>query len=173
MRTYLPLLLLFACEALTFTVTSRSRTTVEGAGILGEVLGALDFTGLDDFDLAIEQKMADQGVEDGDLNSVVLTRLALTADPDLSFIESMEVTVSADGVAPIVVATQDSFPEGQSTVEFDLTGADLTAAVVAGAMTFDVDVNGSAPVDDTDVRIDVEVTIEATPQGACKAASEQ
>lgn len=163
-------IVLFACNALTFTVEQRSTTTIEGAGLLGEVLGAIDFTGLDDFDLEIERKMADQGVDDGDLRHVELTRLALTASPDLSFIESMDIYVTGEGVAPILVATQDSFPTGQETVELDLTGEDLTGVVVAGAMRFEVDVTGSAPVDDTDVRVDVEVTVEATPQGACKAA---
>lgn len=165
-------LVLFACNALTFTVEQRATTTVEGAGILGELLGTIDFTGLDDFDLAIERKMADQGVDPGDLRSVTLTALTLTASPDLSFVESMDVYVSGEGYGPILVATGDTFPEGQETVALQLTGAELADVVVAGAMRFEVDVTGSAPVEDTEVRVDVEVTVEATPQGACRAAQE-
>lgn len=160
-------LVLAACGLLTFTVEQESSTTVEGAGLLGEVLGALDFTGLNEFDVTIEQEMADQGVEPGDLESVTLTTLSLAAEPDLSFLISMDVYVGATGVDEVLVASAADFPEGQSTVELTPTGANLAAAVVAGDMKFRVEASGSAPVEDTEVDIFVEVEVTGTPQGAC------
>lgn len=172
MRRFLAFpLLLLGCGLLSFTVEQDARTTVPGAGIVGSLLGALDFTGLDDIDIEVQRKMADQGVDDGDLRSVTLTTLTLHAEPDLSFLESIDVTVEADGESPVLVATGDSFPEGQDTVALTMTGADLTALVTAGAMAFTVDASGSAPVDDTDIDVHVEIEVEATVQGACAAAS--
>lgn len=166
---FVPLLVL-GCGVLSFTVEEERTTTVEGAGVLGEILAALDFSGLDDFDVTIEQRMADQGVEPGDLESVRLTRLDLAASPDLSFLESLEVYVSAEGVDAVRVAHGERFPEGQETVALELTDADLVDHVVAGGMRFRVEARGSAPVDDTEVTIQVEVDVQATAQGACNAA---
>lgn len=162
-------LLLLGCGLLTFSVEESATTTVDGAGLLGEVLGALDFTGLDDFDVAIEQKLQDQGVEPGDLDTVTLSVLRLSADPDLSFLSRMDIYVSAPGVDEVLVASGDSFPEGQSSVDLAVTGANLADAVAAGGITFRVDASGSAPVDDTDVDVYVKADVEATVQGACNS----
>jgi hypothetical protein len=132
---------------------------------------ALDLGGLDDFDVAIEQELADQGVEPGDLRSVVVTRFALTGDPDLGFLSSMAVYVSADGVPEIEVARTGDVPDGATSVELAPTGADLTEAVTAGAMRFRIEAAGDAPRDDTVVTAAVAAEVEATPKGACNAAS--
>jgi len=161
----LPLVLL-GCGLLTFTVEDNSTTTVEGS-LVGELLGVLDLEGLDDFDVTIEQEMADQGVEPGDLDSVTLTELTLDAD-DLSFVSSMVVLVSADGVAEVSVASAEDF--SSSPVSFEMTGANLADHVVAGGMRFRVEASGSAPAEDTDIDVHVEVRVEATTQGACNAA---
>jgi hypothetical protein len=168
-RSLVPLALL-GCGALTFTVENDSTTTIAGAGLLGELLGALEFAGLDDFDVEIEREMADQGVAEGDLERVTLTDLELAADPDLSFIESIEVWVSGEGVDEVLVASGDSFPEGEPLVALQTTGANLRDVVVAGGMRFRVAASGMAPEDDTRLDIHVEIEVEATAQGACNAA---
>lgn len=167
----LPMVVL-GCGLLQFTVERDSSSTVPGAGVLGTLLDALDFTGLDDFDVTIEQQLSDQGVNPGDLRSVTLTVLRLHAEPDLSFLAQMDVYVRGADGTEIVVANGSDFPEGQDTVELEVTGADMTDIVVAGGMSFRAEVRGSAPVDDTDVDIHVEVGVEATAQGACRDRSD-
>lgn len=166
----LPLLGLLGCGLLTFEVDHSARTTIEGAGVLGEVLDLLSFTGLDEMDVSVSQALADQGVEEGDLQSVRFTTLRLSAEPDLSFLENIEIYVSADGVDEVRVASQDDFPEGRSSVDLVLDDVDLVDAVVAGGMRFRVDATGSAPTEDTEITADVVLTITATAGGACRAA---
>lgn len=170
-RLALPLLLLpLGCGLLTFTVEQQAVTTVEGAGLLGEILEVLDLAGFDGLEVAIEQEMADQGVEPGDLREVVLAELSLSAEPDLAFLESIAIYVEADGVPEVLVAESRSFPAGQTRVSLETTGEDLTEHVVAGAMSFRVEAEGRAPEDDTDITVDLAVRIEATAKGACNAA---
>ncbi len=168
-RSLLPLLLL-GCGLLRFSAESTSQSTVEGAGLLGQVLSTLDFTGLDDFEVTIADEMADQGVEPGDLESVVVTEITLTAEPDLSFIESLEIYVSGPGVDEVLVASAHNFPEGQAEVALTMSGKPITEAVVAGDISWRAEVTGSAPVDDVELEVYVSVDIEATAQGACRAA---
>lgn len=164
-------LLIAACGLLSLQVDKTVTTTIAGGGLVGELLGTLDFTGLDSVDVDIEQELADQGAEPGDLSSVTVSELSLTASPDLSFLDSIHVYVSGDGVDEVEVASATSFPEGESTVELTTTGADFKDAVIAGGLTFRVDASGTQPTDDTDVDVHVVVDLVATPQGACNAAS--
>jgi hypothetical protein len=167
--SWLPLLGL-GCGLLSFTVRESGVTRVDGAGPLGTVLDVLDLAGLEGLDVSIEQEMADQGVEPGDLREVVLTELALSAEPDLAFLDSIEIWVEADGVEPVLVAEGIDFPEGQARVELVTTGENFADHVAATGMSFRVDASGRAPDDDTDVTVDVAVRVEATAQGACNAS---
>lgn len=169
---FLPILVL-GCGLLRFDVDSGGSTVVEGAGVLGELLGELDFTGLNDLDVTVEQEMADQGVEDGDLVSVRLTRLDLAGDHPLDFLSSLEVWVEADGVDAVRVAWIDRVPEGATELALTLDDVDLVDPVVAGAMRFRVDASGTAPPEDTRIDVDVGVRVEATTQGACNAAKRE
>ena len=170
MRPVLFPLLLLGCGLLRFTVEEDATTTVEGGGVVGEVLGVLDLGGLDDLDVTIEQEMADQGVEPGDLEAVTVDVLTLAADPDLHFLTSIDVYARADGFDEVLVASGREFPAGEGKVELETTGVNLADAVVAGGMTFRVDAAGDPPAEDTDIDVHVEVTVEATAQGACNRA---
>lgn len=163
-------LILLGCGLLTFTVEQDDETVIEGAGLVGQLLGALDFTGLDDFETSIDGAMEDQGVEPGDLVSVRLTALELQAEPDLAFVERLDVYVSAEGVDEVRVASGEGFAPGQTDIALKLDGAELVEHVVAGGLRFRAEVSGSAPVDDTTLRTHLEVEVEATAKGACNQA---
>ena len=102
-------LILLGCGLLRFEVEQEDESTIEGAGLLGEVLGALDFTGLDDFQTSIDGELEDQGVAPGDLKHVQLIAFELQAEPDLAFVERLNVYVSADGVDEVRVASGEGF----------------------------------------------------------------
>lgn len=164
----LPILLL-GCGLLTFDAEGDASTHIDGSGVLGSLLGVLDFTGLDDFDVDVQNAMADQDVEPGDLKSVSLTAFTLSADPgDLAFLDSFEVTIVATGVDQATIATGTEFPEGEPVVQLDLVDLDLTPYIVASDASIGVVASGSAPEDDVDVRADYTVQITATPRGACR-----
>ena len=163
-------LILLGCGLLRFEVEQEDESTIEGAGLLGEVLGALDFTGLDDFQTSIDGELADQGVEQGDLKHVQLIAFELQAEPDLAFVERLDVYVSADGVDEVRVASGEGFEPGQTEIALQLDGAELVEHVVAGGLRFRAEATGSAPVDDTALTTRVVVAVEATAQGACNQA---
>lgn len=165
-----PFFVLLACRLLTITIEHEDSAMVEGAGVLAPLLEAIEFTGLDDVDVEIVQELEDQGVEAGDLRRLVLTAFELSAEPDLSFIESMDVWVSAEGIDEVRVASGRSFPRGQAKVALSLDEVDLVEQVVAGGLRFRVAVEGSAPAQDTEVGVRVEVEATATPKGACRQA---
>lgn len=169
-RATLTLVLAMGCGLLRLTVEESATTVVEGAGVLGAVLSTLDFGGFDDFDVTIEQELEDQGVEPGDLRSVVVTTLRLSAEPDLAFLEHLEVYVSGDGVQDVLVASGDAFPQGQPVVDLDMTDVDIQSAVIAGEMRFRVEATGSLPQDDVELTTLVVVDVDATAQGACRQA---
>ena len=163
-------MILLGCGLLTFQVEQDDETVIEGVGLLGQLLGALDFTGLDRFETSIEGAMQDQGVEPGDLVRVQLIAFDLHAEPDLAFVERLDVYVSADGVDEVRVASGEGFAPGQTDISLQLDGAELVEHVVAGGLQFRAEVSGSAPVDDTALTTHVAVEVEATAKGACNQA---
>jgi len=163
--------LLFACKILTFPLDYTTTSRVDGAGLLGSVLGAVDFTGLSAFDVALDDELSNQGAAPGDVTRVTLTGFNLSSGPDLSFFETVNVYVEADGFPRTLVASCDSFPVGEETVAFDLANVNLVDAITAPSLTWSVEADGQAPADDHDITIALSVEIEATLQGACKALS--
>ncbi|MCA9489279.1 MAG: hypothetical protein KC621_05135 [Myxococcales bacterium] len=166
----LAVLTLFGCDLLRIEVSEQATTEVPGAGLLGGLLATLDLGELDDFDVAVEEELADQGVEPGDLRSVELLSFTLTGDPDLGFLAGMKVFVSADGVPEVEVASLGDVPNGQTTASLTLAAVDLADAVQAGGLRFRVEASGDPPEDDTLVTADVSAEVVATPKGACNAA---
>jgi hypothetical protein len=172
MRRNLPLLLLVACvsDLLTFDVEHEATTEVEGAGALGIVLDALSFAGFADMDVAVEQELQNQGVADGDVKTITLTTFTLSTPDgdDLSFIDTFAVYVSAEGLDEVRIAHQDDFPEGVTTVEMVLDGAELAPYVTSESMTVTTVAEGEAPWDTTTIDAHVVLSVEATAQAACK-----
>lgn len=153
----------------TITVDVEDTVTVEGGGLLSELVGQLGFDGLTAMNLVDSQELQNQGVSPGDIQEVFLSELTFTAlspdGADLSFIESLDVLVSAPDLPQERVASQDRFPAGQPVVGMDLDSIDLTAYVVSESMTLTTDVTGNQPVDDTEVKAYVAVDIRVTARG--------
>lgn len=171
---WLPLALLACANPLVFHVEQSAETVVEGAGALGVLLDTLSFAGFSDFDVTVDEELANQGVADEDINAARLTEFTLSTPDadDLSFLEGFAVYVSAEGLDEVRIAHADEFPEGEPRIELTLDDVDLALFIVAPSMRITTRVTGSAPVDDTTVRADVSVEIEATATGACNAARE-
>ncbi|MFZ5482276.1 MAG: hypothetical protein ACOZNI_36280 [Myxococcota bacterium] len=177
MSRNLPLFLLIACvsDLLTFDVEQDATTEVEGVGAIGIVLDALDFTGFGEMDVAVEQELENQGVAEGDVESVRVTTFTLSTPDgeDLSFIDTFAVNISAPGLDTVQIAHQDEFPEGVTTVEMVIDDVDLAPYVVAESMTVETLADGEAPWDTTTIDAHIVLIVEATAQAACKQAKAQ
>lgn len=154
---------------------ARSTTLQIAAGtVLDELLGDLGLGDLAAIDYAAAQELENQGIEPGDLRHVYLSEFSfeVTAPPgaDASFLQSVEVYVSAPDLPTVLIAEAQDFPAGERRIDFDLPDVDLVDYVVSRSMTLSTEVAGSRPPEDTDVRVDLVLDVEATVQGACNAA---
>lgn len=158
------------CDALFhIDVDGTSASTIPAATPFEVVLGEIGFGEFVQMDLTEASELQNQGVEPGDISTVVFTTLSLEATSpagaDLSFIDRIEMWVEADGLDPVRVASQDEFPVGQAQVELDLDEVDLTEFVVSRSMTITTDVTGSRPEDSTTVEAYYALDIGVTKQG--------
>jgi len=164
------ILVLPGCGKLfTITITDDATTTVDQGTLLEQLVGDMGFDSFLDMDLTESDELVNQGVEPGDIKDVHLTQFSLTAtDPagaDLSFLQSMDLSVEGPDLPSVVVASASSFPEGQATVDFDLMDVDLTPYVVSKSMSLTTAVNGHRPDQTTDVRADYQIKVGVTGQG--------
>lgn len=160
----------------TITVELEDTTEVAGGGILSELIGSLGFDAFAQMNIVSSQELADQGVEPGDITSVTLTVVELTAsspsDADLSFLDSLSAYVEGPALPQVLVGSQDSFPEGQASVALDLEGVDLLDYVLSESMTMTTDVVGTAPVEDTTVQAYIALDVRVTVRGIVNQVSD-
>ena len=113
-----------------------------------------------------------EGVDDDTdrTRGIVNTTLAPSVEPvgvDLSFLSSIELWVEAPDLDAVLIASADSFPEGESLVVFDIEDVDLTDYVVSRSMTITTEVTGHRPDQDTLVEARFDLAVGVTGQGAC------
>lgn len=170
----LPALGLTGCGAKIATIEVEESATaeVEAGTILEDLLGDLGFESFLNMDISSAEELANQGVEPGDIQEVRLTSFELEAvDPDgadLSFLEAMSVSVSAPDVEEALLASADSFPEGQALVEFELADLDLAPYVVSQSMDVVTDITGHRPDQTTTVEARFSLDVEVTLRGATR-----
>lgn len=168
---------LVGCQAQLFTITiSESSEVVVGQGtLLEDVVGDLgfDFT---DMNLVDNTELQNQGVAPGDIRTAIMTSLELEAlspnDADLSWMSEMKLSVSGPDLDEVLLASQDTFPEGQALVSFDVEEIDLTAYIVSEKMTLTTDVTGMRPPEDTTVEARFSLKVGVTGQGVANAAKQ-
>ena len=160
-------------------IAESSTVGIPSAGPLGEVTELVDdvgFGGFSEMNIVESEELSNQGVSPGDIEEAILSIFTLTVEApeagDLSFIEQMDIYVEAPDLTTEIVATQDDFPEGQTVVEFQLTGVDLTAHIISESLTITTDVVGSLPSEDTTVRADITLVVGVTAQGVRNAAAQ-
>lgn len=172
---WLPLALFACADLLTVPVETSASTVVEGQGAIGGILDLIEFAGFSDFDVVVEEELANQGVEEGEIREAYLTAFTLSTPDgdDLSFVDTFAVYVEAEGQPRTRIAHQEAFPEGEPVVELTLDDVDLAPFIVAPSMTITTEVTGGPPVDDTTVDADIALEVVATAKGACNAARDQ
>ena len=147
---------LVACGKLgSIKVSDEATVTVPKATGLETLIGDMGFGEFAEMDLTESSELQNQDVRPGDIQDVYMTVFELAAvDPpgsDLSFLNSMTISVESDGLPAQVIARAEDFPEGQAVVAFELPEVDMTEYVVSEAMTFTNEVNGSRRQEDTQV----------------------
>jgi hypothetical protein len=157
-------------KLLTVRIEQEGSTVVPGAGLVGGVLGALSLGGFDDLSVNVDQELANQGVEPGDIASVHVVELSLSTPdaPDMAFIDTLEVDIGSEGMDTVRIAHLEDFPEGEPDLDMVLDDEDLTAYVVADSLQVTTDASGSAPEDDTTINVFMALEVQATVSGAAK-----
>jgi hypothetical protein len=153
-------------------VEGDARTTVEGSGLLGELLGELGFDGFTSMDITASEELQNQGVEPGDIKDARLVSFELEViepmDGDLSFLSELTVSVAAPDLPQVLLASQVSFPEGTSLVPFDVEEVDLTEYVTSQSLTLTTAVTGEPPAEDTTIEARYLIDVGVTLQGATR-----
>lgn len=165
--------LMVACSGklLEISIEEQSEVVVDKGTPLEIVIQDLGFGDFTDLDLTSKQAIENQGVEPGDISDVYFDHITLTVtDPsggDLSFLDSLEFFVSADGLPTILVASRYDFPKGTQQVEMIIEDVDIVDYVVSESMDVTTEVSGSRPSADTTILAELGLRVGATVQGAC------
>lgn len=165
-------LALLACNGnlVTIRVEESVSTVVPQGTLLEALVGELGFDGFLDMDITAAEELANQGVEPGDITSATFEAfdLQVTAPDggDLSFLESLSLSVEAPDLDTARFAHSEDFPEGEPRVWLTLDGLDLQPYVVSQEMTITTDVTGHRPDADTTIEAHFVLAVGVTTKGA-------
>ena len=163
-------------QLFSITIEEQAQTTIQGnsLGNITDLIDTLGFDGFSDMNVSESEELQNQGVSAGDISSTKLQKFELTvlqpSNGDLSFLSEVAVYVETADLEPLRIAYSNSFPEGQSTVIFELDDVDLTDYIVQESMNITTDVTGSPPSEDTSIEASIALEVGVTSQGACNAA---
>jgi hypothetical protein len=121
-----------------------------------------------DLPLELDEALADQGIAEGDLSSVVLQGLRLEvmepAEQDLGFLHELVLMVDADGQNVEMVA--EGAPElGARSLELTTMDVELLDFLLSHGLVALTEASGELPSQDTVLRLSYEVQVGVTVQG--------
>ena len=171
LRVGLLLISLATCSGLdNFQITESSESTVSGATIFERLIGDLGFGDWLNLDLTQNEKLANQGVEGHQLDTVYLHSLTLTIteghrDQDFSFIESIDFFANGPGLEKKLIARGSSFATGIKSVGLEIESVNLAPYASANSMTITTDVDGHRPDHQTTIRAEIVLDIDVNVAG--------
>lgn len=135
-----------------------------------DVAEARDGLGLDDWlDGFDDQLLADEGIEEGDVSEIRIVGLTIEVlEPtgvDLTFLDVLELWVSADGVREQKIAGRTAFLPGVTRVEMVDRAVDLAPFAIGTGMAIRTVAEGLPPEVDTTVRATVHLEVGLTAGG--------
>ena len=150
---------LAGCEpTVAFDVDVSGQTTVEGGGLLEDLLDQFSFGDLANMDISSTAEFQNNQAEKERVSEARLTKVALTITApegqDFDFINEITFFVTAPGQPEREVATK-AVPRGVRTFELDLADVDLAPYVRADQMSLTTAVNGRRPTEDTTIQADL------------------
>lgn len=166
------LLLGLGCDSLFhISVRESAITQVDRGSVVESLVADLGFETFVAMDLVESDELANEGVEPGDIEEAFLEGFVLEVqsplDGDLSFLESLDLLVSAPDLPEVLLAHQDSFPEGVGTVALVIEPVNLAPYIVSRSLTVTTNVRGHRPSRDTVVTALLAVDVGVTGQGVC------
>jgi hypothetical protein len=161
---------LITCGGLdTFDVEQSATTTIPGGSPIPFLDTLFDFAGFNEFDISQSSEFENQGVSKDDIDSVTMTSLRLRVispdGADLSFLDSIEFFVDAEGLSKKRIAKGSSFPAGAREVELDVEDVDLKPYAVKDAMQITAKASGENPPQDIEVAADVVLSVDVNVSG--------
>ena len=164
-------LALLACGPLvTIQVDETVSTTVPAGTLVESLVGEIGFDGFLDMDITAADELRNQGVRPEDITEARFELFDLRAtEPDgadLSFLDTLSLSVEAPSLATAQFASSADFPEGQERVSLALDDLDLQPYVVSQNMTITTAATGHRPDDETTVVAHFVLAVGVTTKGA-------
>ncbi len=122
---------------------------------------SLQFPGMSNFGGSLSKALSEKDVNPSDVDSMKTQNVTLSLlsqgglTNDLSFLDEMKFSLTADGMQPVDLATKSDFASGDRQVEFDVVpDLEMKPYLDAGGVRIDLDAAVASPAPDI---VDLEV----------------
>lgn len=147
-----------------FDVPISAETSLEGAGLIDQLLGDFGFADFANVDLEASQEFKNEDVRREQVVDARLTFLNLTIQSpqgaNFDWLDSITFSVAADG-EDTVEAASATVDDGQTAVACDVNDVDLSPFVRAAKMEITTAADARSPPNDTTIKVDLNFKIKA------------
>lgn len=149
-------MLLNACSSLdNIEFMQKASAIVPGSTVLDNLTGSLGFDGFNSIGSSYQQTLSNEDIDPSKVDYVKIKSFSLeVTDPlgqDLSFFDSFEVHIQADGLDKVLIANLSSFPNGETKVNLEIPDINLKPYLSQDNMTITTEVDGQKPAEDTTI----------------------
>lgn len=153
-----------ACNpTIDFAVPIEAETTIQGGGLLPDLLNTFGLGELASLDLEASREFENNDVRKEQVVAARLTLLRLSiveGSDNFDFIESLSFSVASPDLPKERVASK-TVEEGVTTFECDLDDLELAPYVRAPSLELSSAVEGTQPADDTTIKIELNFDVKA------------
>lgn len=147
-----------------FDVPISAETSLEGAGLLDQILSNFGFADFANVDLEASQEFENNDVRREQVVDARMTFLNLTIKSpqgaNFDWLDSVAFSVAAEGEDTVEVASA-TVDDGNTTVACDVNDVDLSPFVRASKMEITTEADARSPPNDTTITVDLNFKIKA------------
>lgn len=150
-----------------FEVPIESETTIEGGGLVPDLLNVFGLGDLASLDLEASREFQNNDVRKEQVVAARLTLLRLTiveGDDSFDFLDTLSFSVASPDLPKERVASKD-VPDGVTTFDCDIDDVELAPYVRAPELELSSAVEGRQPAGDTTIKIELKFDVKAEVVG--------
>ncbi len=147
-----------------FDVPISAETSLEGAGLIDQILGNFGFADFANVDLEASQEFKNEDVRREQVVDARMTFLNLSIKSpqgaNFDWLDSVKFSVAADG-EDTVEAASATIDNGETDVSLDVNDVDLSPFVRSETMEITTEADARSPPNDTTITVNLNFKIKA------------
>lgn len=148
-----------------FDITITETTTIQGGGVVTDLLGQIDFAGFNDFDIEDNQEFQNKDIPKSNIEWTKVRKLHLQLltpqGNTFDFVDSIRFYIESPQHDKVQLGRSGAVDASADEILFLLDNVDIAPYLKDESMNISTEFHGRQPSKDTEVQVTMDFEIEA------------